>query len=541
MVGGARERCIGVALVLVMALAGCRPSQEAARTAPSGNEPPGAPLAGPVSTAQPKRGGTLTVGLERDISHMNPFANTFSQDQFVRELMYDALLTYDDTGKILPHLAESWDISPDGKTYTFHLRRGVKFHNGQEMTAEDTAWSLNYIVNPRNGAYGFQRATVIDSAEAADTYTMRVTLKQPSPGFTAAMSEIKVGVVAPKNSLEEGVQKPATFPPGTGPFKFVQWDPKQRIVFERFDDYWGPKAHVDRVVFREINDHTVRLTALRAGDLDMMRATPYPDAKRIKDGEIPGVVGIEPRFTQNKRIAFNFVGSPFENKKLRQAVAYAVNREEMVQAIYFGLADPMDEQYPKGHEWYFEGMPTYPHDPEKARQMLQEAGYNGETYDLLLPPDSDDFQLGSLIQGQLRKIGMNVNLRVADAAAREDFSKTGNYQLDQRGANFDPDPSITYDADFRCDERRVSNRTGYCNPEVHQLLERAAVELDVNRRRELFRRAITIGFYEDVVYVPLLFVTKAMALRDYVKGFATSREAKFRSPVGGVQTAWLDK
>ena len=155
----------------------------------------------------------------------------------------------------------------------------------------------------------------------------------------------------------------------------MEWQPSQRIVFERFSDYWGPQKPLpDRVVFRPVEDGVVRFAALRAGDLDMMRGAAYQVAKEIREGRYQGVATIEPRFTQNKRIAFNVLGSPFENKKLRQAVAYAVNQKEFLDAVYFGLADPMDQQYPKGHEWYFKAVPTYSYDPEKARALLNEAG-----------------------------------------------------------------------------------------------------------------------------------------------------------------------
>jgi peptide/nickel transport system substrate-binding protein len=313
-------------------------------------------------------------------------------------------------------------------------------------------------------------------------------------------------------------------------------------VFERFQDYWGPqKPLVDRVIFRPLEDGTVRFTALRTGDLDMMRGTAYQVANEIQAGRYPGISSLAPRFTQNKRIAFNVSGSPFENKKLRQVVALAINQQEIIDGVYYGLADPMDQQYPKGHEWYLKGVPFHTYNPEKARALLQEIGYKGETFDLVVPPESDDPQVAAILQAQLRKVGMNINPKITGTAVRESMAQKGQYQFDQRGANFDADPSITYDADFKCDEKRVSNRTGYCDKEVEALLDKARTELDVTKRKELFRRILTKGFYEDVVYAPLVFVSKPIAVRDHVKGFTTNREAKFRWSRGGVHYVWLDK
>jgi peptide/nickel transport system substrate-binding protein len=525
-------------LVAVIVLAGC---QGGPPRAPAAD--PGAPAQPPPAAAeQPRRGGTLTAGLDQDISSMNPFLRTFGVDQLVREVMYDSLVAYDDAKGVVPNLAESWQVSDDGKLYTFRLRPGVQFHNGQELTAEDAVWSLSFILEPKNGAYGRNRATMIERAETVDKYTLRVGLKQPSPGFLAAMSDIKVGLVVPAGSLEEGVQQVASFPPGTGPFRFVEWQPRQRVVFDRFDAYWGAqKALIDRLVYRPILDESVRLNALRAGDVDMLRGAPPEWMKQIKEGQLSGITVLEGPLASNKRLAFNVVGSPFEDPKLRLALAHAINKDEIVQGVFFGFADPVENQsYPRGTQWYLEGVPTIRHDLDRASALLREAGYTGQQLEILLGAESEDTRVASVVQGQARRVGMDLRLRPLDSSAREDLARRGEYHVDVRGFNFDADPSTNFDADFRCDERRVSNRTGYCDRETDALLDRAAVEPDVARRKELLKQVL-IRSQEAVVYIPLVFVHKPYALRNYVKGFSTERIGRWRWLGGGVNTIWLDR
>ena len=224
-------------------------------------------IAGSVQGASdsPKRGGTLTVAIGRDLGLMHPLIGTTGNEQKTRELMFESLLAVDSTGKIQPNLAESWEISDKGKLYTFNLRKGVRFHNGQEMTGEDVKYAVDYSVNPKNSAYGLNYLGLVERVEVGGKYAVQFHLKKPSPLFLAALADIQAFSVVPKGSLPEGITKVSQFPPGTGPFKFVEWQPGQRIVFERYEGYWGHKAFVDRLILRPIADETIRFISLQSG------------------------------------------------------------------------------------------------------------------------------------------------------------------------------------------------------------------------------------------------------------------------------------
>jgi len=261
---------------------------------------------------EPKRGGTLTMAIRKDLTMMNPLVRTMSTDQSIRELIYESLLTLDEKGNLKPKLAESWKISKDGKTYTFNLRKGVKYHNGQEMTARDAKFAIDYTLNPRNGAYGRSRLTLVKGVEASDKYTLKVTLRDPSTAFLSVLTDIQAFSLIPSESLKDGIAKPDTYPPGTGPFKFVSWKPRQQIVFERNDNYWGQKPYLDRVVLRPIRNGTVRFTALRSGDVDVVERTPYEWVQQVLAGKIKGIDISKAGTAAYRQIVFNVADPPFD-------------------------------------------------------------------------------------------------------------------------------------------------------------------------------------------------------------------------------------
>src|SRR5262245_3897236 len=165
-----------------------------------------------AASAQPSRGGTSTLAISKELALMNPLVNTSSTEARIRELMFESLLAFDLKGALQPRLAESWEISKDLKTYTFKLRRSVKFHSGKEMTAEDAKFAIDYTRNPKNGATGFKDLELVDRVEVADKYTLRVHMKAHNPLFLTLLASIRSFSVIPKESLSEGVRKPLTFP-----------------------------------------------------------------------------------------------------------------------------------------------------------------------------------------------------------------------------------------------------------------------------------------------------------------------------------------
>ena len=499
------------------------------------------PLAG--ASEEPKRGGTLTMAIRKDLRLLNPMVRTSSTDKSIRDLMFESLLTIDENGKIQPNLAESWKISEGGKLYTFKVRRGVKFHNGQEMTAEDLKFAIDYTMNPKNSGYGIRFLRTVNQVETEGKYTLRMRLKKPNPAFLSFLTSIRAFSAVPKESLPEGVRKVRGFPPGTGPFKFVEWRPNQRIVLERFDGYWGHKPYVDRFVMRPIRNATVRFTALRAGDVDLVERTSYEWVGQVQKGRIKGIGVAEAVYAGLRGITFNVADPPFNNKKLRRAVAHAVNKKEILNAAFYGFGEPDDQKYPKGHSWHFEGLPWPEYDLDKAKALLKESGYKGEAIDLIVNKGEVTETMGAVLQAQLKRIGLKMNILVMDSAVYNERERKGQFAFRVRGGDFYPDPWTTYARHLICEadlKRRVSNFSGYCNQRVQELMQKAESELDANKRRELFRQILT-QFAEDSTQIYIGFVPRFFAYGSRVKGFTTDADGSFRWSGGGVTHTWLDK
>ncbi len=492
----------------------------------------------------PKRGGTLRMAIRKDMRLMNPLVGTQSTERRIRSLMFEPLLGIDLQGKIQPNLAESWKVSKDGKTYTFYLRKGVKFHNGKEMTAEDVKFAIDYTRNPKNGAYGFTNLAVISRAEAADKYTLKLRLKTGSPAFLTSLTSIRSFSVIPKESLEEGINKPAKLPPGTGPFRFVDWKPRQRIVLARFDDYWGHKALIDRLELRIIRDATVQFTALRAGDVDFVERTPYPWVRQIVKGKVKGVRFAKSRYAGFRRLRFNVTAPPFDNRKLRLAVAHAIDKKQILQAAYYGFGEMVDQKYPKNHTRYFKGINFPSYDLDKAKALLREAGYKGETIEIVLRHGEDAETEATTLKAQLAKIGMNIDLNVMDSGTYTARRHRGKFAFSFDGSSSDPDPWPTYARDLMCPQNlknRSGNVSGYCNKEVDALFKKAQGELNKDKRNWYFREILT-KVAEDVPSVYVAFVPRFFTFRDYVKGFTTDAGgASYRWWGGGMNYTWLDK
>ena len=497
-----------------------------------------------AATATPKRGGTVTLAISRDLTLTNPLVATSSTQARIRDLMFEPLLGLDLQGNLQPNLAESWQVSKDGRLYTFRLRKGVKFHNDQEMTADDAKFAIDYTMNPKNGARGFQELSVVENVTAPDRYTLNIHMKRSIPAFIYLLTNIATFSVIPKGSLEEGVRNPDKLAPGTGPFKFVEWLPQQRIVMDRFDNYWGHKAFVDRVVLRIIGDITVRFTALRAGDVDMIERTSYEWVKEIAEGKLKGLSFVPASYAGGRAIEFNVVDPPFNNKKLRLAVAHAINRKEILDAAYFGFGEPSDQRYPKGHKWYIEGVPAPPYDLDKARKLLKESGYNGEPIEIMGNLGEAAEVEAAVIQSQLRKIGMNIKIKMMDRGAAFETRRKGQYAFKLAGGgSVGPDPVDSYLPIHVCEpdpRKRNQNETGYCDKEMDALLKTAQAEHDQKKVGELMKK-ILAKINDDVPELLIGFTPRFFATRDFVKGFTTNNEGDFRWWRGGMNYVWLDK
>ena len=344
----------------------------------------------------------------------------------------------------------------------------------------------------------------------------------------------------PKGSLQEGAEQPSRYPAGTGPFRFVEWQPQQRTVFERYEDYWGPKAYIDRLVLRPIPDASVRFLALRAGDVDIIERTPYEWVKQITEGKVKGMGFAKAAYAGFRRIVFNVDREPFNDKRMRLAVAHAIDKREIMETAYLTFGEPTDQKYPKGMSWHIEGVPAYRRDLDRAAALLKETGYRGQSIELMAQRGEEAEPMA--LQSQLKRIGMNVTITVLDSGTYGARHRKGDFSFYFGGSDFTADPSSTYQTDLLCEpdlNNRSNNSSGYCDQEMDALLKRAESEMDQPRRKALFTQIVT-KLVADAPELHIGFVPRFFTFRDHVKGFTTDGNGFFRHREGGLNHTWLD-
>jgi len=492
----------------------------------------------------PKHGGRLIFGIRKDLSSLNPFWRTQSTDAYVRQIMFEGLMDFDAKGKIVPALAESWTISPDGLTYTFKLRNGVKFHNGKEMTAQDVKWSADYAMNPKNAATGLSLMRNVKSVTARDKHTIEITLKEAEPIFFSTLASIRPFPVVPEGSVGEGQSRVKDFPPGTGPFVYKEYQSARGLVLTRNVNYWQKGLpYLDEIVLKPVEETQVRFTSLRAGDLDLIERTPRVFVPKLIKGDFPDLKVAEAKYSGFRRLIFEVTKPPFNNVKFRHAVRQALDMREFVRAAYWGFGEPATVwAIPSTSPWHI-GLPEVKRDVAKAKALVKESGVDPNTVIELAARKGEEEEM-QVIERQLTTAGFKVKLEFLTGGKISRRRRSGEFMLDFSGAEPVKDPADAYPFRFSCLEgkraKRILNYSGYCNPEFDKLVARANKIQDEKERYKVYEKAIRI-VHEDLPEIPLVFVPRYFAFHKKVRGFTTDDGARFNMTTGGLSRTWLDQ
>ncbi|MCL2896615.1 ABC transporter substrate-binding protein [Brenneria tiliae] len=462
-------------------------------------------LHGQAAEPTPKRGGTLNFLVEPEPPVLTTLINTAGPILKVNSKVIEGLLNYDFDLKPVPALATSWSISPDGKQYTFHLRQGVKWHDGKDFTSADVAFSILAVRQYNSRGQG-TFASVTD-VKTPDPYTAVVELSQPAPYLLSAFSANEAPIV-PKH-LYEGTDIRSnphnTAPVGTGPYVFKEWVRGSHIIYERNPHYWDqPKPYIDKLVVKFIPDAATRTIAFETGALDLGSESPVPlsEIGRIeKNGKLgieTGGYGYGPTQT---RIEFNLDNSYLKHLKVRQAIAHSINRDVLKNVVWYGYAVSSPTPITPELAQFHDSTPSpYGFDIAKANALLDEAGFpkqaNGIrfklTHDYL--PYGDGFKrVAEYVKSALAKVGIDVTIRSQDFAtyikrvySDRDFDFT-NHSISNL---FDPAVGVQrlyWSQSFKPGVP-FGNGSHYHNPEVDRLLEQASVEIDPAKRAELYKQ-----------------------------------------------------
>ncbi|SMX25981.1 Periplasmic dipeptide transport protein precursor [Pelagimonas phthalicica] len=359
-----------------------------------------------LATAAAAQQTDLTIAIQLEPPHLDPTsAAAGAIDSVLYSNVFEGLTRFTETGAVVPGLAESWAISEDGQTYTFALRSGVQFHDGSEMTAEDVKFSLDRA--RAEDSTNAQKALFAGIADVnvVDPQTVEVTLAQPDGNFLFNMAWGDAVIVAPESI--EGIKQT---PIGTGPFKFVEWKQGDSISLAQNADYWGEKPALTSATFKFISDPTAAFAAMMAQDIDAFAGYPAPE-------NLPQFEA-DPRFqvlvgsTEGETIlSTNNLQAPLDNVKVRQAIAHAINRQDIIDGAMFGLGTPIGSHFAPHNPAYVDLTGNSGYDPAKAKALLAEAGFpDGFTTTLKLPPPSYARRGGEIIAAQLREVGIQTEI-----------------------------------------------------------------------------------------------------------------------------------
>jgi peptide/nickel transport system substrate-binding protein len=498
-----------------------------------------------ANSAEPKRGGTLRFAVRKNLSTLNPFLLMQSVDHRVRSLVYEGLLAYDRNLEPMPALARSWSLSPDGMTYTFNLRPGVKLHHGRALSPKDIQWSIEYTQDPKNRAFGREELTIIEKTEVEEPDRIRIKLKSPFAAMLGTLAGIDLFPVVPQGSVQPGDSQPDTLPPGTGPFRFVEWKAGQEMRLARFEGYWQKGLpYIEEVRFLVVPDETVRMSALRVGDLDIAEEIPGDQVLRIREGKAPGLGVAIASAGIIRRININHCRPPFNSLKVRQALALALNQQEIIDGAYFGLGSPTNQRLQKESKWFIPELPERRQDLDKARALLAEAGYPKGVKATIDAAAGGEREL-QMIQFQAKKTGIDLTMQILDAATYNARHQRGEHQITTAGAYTASDPDLTYYGYYRTpppDRRHLGGRTQPCysNSRVDELLDEARKVADFQRRRRMYKEVIEI-LYEEVPDILIGFRGNGFGFQVHVRDFEPTITSVYSYGNGGLHRTWLDR
>jgi peptide/nickel transport system substrate-binding protein len=389
-------------------------------------------MTSPALSQSPATGGTLTVCQPAEPPGLDPTTNTAAAiDRVVYANIFEGLVKVDSSGGFLPGLANGWQVSADGRVYTFNLRKGVTFHNGEAFDASVAKWNLERAAVPENGNPHPEYFNGIDTIETPDNHTIVIRLKAVDALFIAHMAEGDA-VMLPMKGFEEAKSTPI----GTGPFQFIKWTRGDRVEMARFDGYWNPfLPYLDRVVFRFISDPAAQIAALKAGDIDVIGYVAAPESAMIlaKDKRFKVYAGTT---TGEVIMSTNNKAAPFDNRLVRRAMAHAIDRQAVVELVMFGYGTPIGSHWSPSTPYYNDLTGRLPYDPAKARALLKEAGYpNGFSATIKLPAIySYSRRAGEVIADMLSKVGIDLTIEIVEWGQWIDrIFKKKEYQLTMIG------------------------------------------------------------------------------------------------------------
>jgi peptide/nickel transport system substrate-binding protein len=493
---------------------------------------PAATPAGTVLDPNAKPGGILRVGLQADPAELDPHKTSLTAAWHLIEHVYEGLLTVDPSLTPVPQLAESWEVSEDGLTYTFKIRQGVKFHNGREMTTDDVVYSFDRIMDPATASPYSADFAKVTSFEATDASTVVATLSSPDASFLAKLVGASIAVV-PKEVVEENGDLNQVMV-GTGPFTFVEYIPNTSVTLERNPDYWdAPLPYLDGIELLVASENTSRRTALVSGTVDFIEYAPFQDMPIFEGDDTLAIYGDQN--TNIRYMGINVTRQPFDKVEVRRAIAKVIDRQPIIDAAIFGAATPTVNIFPESF-WAGSKAEIPAPDIEGAKALLESVGL-GDGFKAKIHSWAAYSFLNAaaiVIQEQVKAIGIELETDFQENATYLENYFSGNFDLSVTGTSAYVDPNDVIEPNFYTD--RVNVGTGYSNPDVDALIEEGIATTDQAARAEIYQKIQDI-LNQDLPWINLYIANQYEVAKTYVVGYehvATGSNRYFRQ-------VWLDQ
>lgn len=490
-------------LIAAMVLTGCSGGAGKAPADNKGNE---------NGTAK----DTINYAITGEPSTFDPHNISDNIAKQVFNQIFDRLIRQEADGKLNPGLAESWDLSEDGKSITFKIRKNVKFHNGETMTAEDVAFSLNRAIQSK---FLQEYVSMMEKAEVVDDSTVKLTTKYAYGPIEYCVAKVDIVNKAAVEADPEGFGRK---PIGTGAYKFVELKSGDKIVAERFDDHYRGKAPIKNLVFKIITDSSTATVALEKGEVDLLSQPALSDRQNLLNND--NILYYETELNGNTYIAFNNTDGLFKNKKLREAVSYAIDKESMLIGAIEGAGAAVDNAIPRVSFGYSENVKGNALNIEKAKQLLAEAGYpNGLTLKLKTMDSATYFKPTEVLQDQLAQIGITAEIEKMERGAYlSDVYSNAMYDMTVMSMVYEITDADAIYAFFHSDMiKNGQNFFRVNNPELDKLLDQGRSSTDSNLRKQTYEKVAKL-LNDEVVLIPLYSYMMGVAVNKNLKGVQAS-------------------
>jgi ABC-type transport system substrate-binding protein len=497
-------------------------------------------LAGTLAAQeQPVRGGTLKYGTVTEVPAVDPHVYVGSAGKVITEAVYSSLLGFNQKSELGPALAESWE-SPDPRTYVFKLRRGVKFHKGQSLTSRDVKYSLERILDPATGATLRSNLLGIQT-ETPDDFTVRLRLKEPDATLPVVMGMAESAILS--EEWMRGKPNIKVEGNGTGPFGLAEHEPKVRILLKKNPQYFERDLpYLDQVEIRMISNESARVNALRSRAVDMIDFVPWKDIDVLRKER-----GLEVQSEGGAfmNLWFNPSKKPFDDARVRRAIAFAIDRDAVSTAAFFGHGAPLyGPPTPPESWWYNKDLAnTFSHNPAKAKQLLTEAGYpSGFKVELAVYQGLAIYtQTAQIVQANLKEVGITADIKLMEWATLVDRKNKADYDFLIWGVNIKmPDPDV-YTYYLGADSTYWSKPVNFSDPKIESLLKEGVRTLDREKRKQIYR-SLEAHILDVSPWVFINWREQAQAYVSSVRGYKQLAGALSEDGPGiALRSLWLAK